>query len=232
MASTQNLYSFLGITRNADAAAIKQAYREMAMKWHPDKNPGNVAAAEAMFHMISDAYATLSDPSKRAVYNAELDAKERTRTFTPPPSSRPTASSPFGRSSSSAHHFAHLEDLLRDMEFMGFGFGFDCDCDSDDDFDTDYFFKRRSPQKPIDPFSVHIVNLGSVTSSASICDAFSKFGRVVDCHLMRDRRTGAFQGKGFVRFATPEGTQRAVSARNIAINGRVIGILRAYQRGS
>ena len=47
-----------------------QAYRKLAMKWHPDKNPDNRAAAEEKFKLVSEAYDVLSDKDKRQVYDA------------------------------------------------------------------------------------------------------------------------------------------------------------------
>ena len=54
-------YRILGIDRSADAAAMKKAYRTLAMKWHPDKNPGN-PEAETKFKQISEAYQKLTTP--------------------------------------------------------------------------------------------------------------------------------------------------------------------------
>jgi curved DNA-binding protein CbpA len=48
---------------------IKKAYRKQALLWHPDKNPGNKDVAETQFKLIAEAYATLSDPEKRASYD-------------------------------------------------------------------------------------------------------------------------------------------------------------------
>jgi molecular chaperone DnaJ len=61
-------YEVLGIDRSADEAVIKSAYRSLAMKYHPDKNPGNTSAIEKMKE-INEAYAVLSDPDKRRMYD-------------------------------------------------------------------------------------------------------------------------------------------------------------------
>ena len=61
-------YDLLGINSNASEAEIKKAYYHSAMKYHPDKNPGNLEAEEK-FKQISEAYQVLSDPTKRAMYN-------------------------------------------------------------------------------------------------------------------------------------------------------------------
>jgi molecular chaperone DnaJ len=63
-----DLYAILGVERNADADTIKKAFRKMAMKYHPDKNPGD-AAAEEKFKEVSMAYDVLSDPEKRQRYD-------------------------------------------------------------------------------------------------------------------------------------------------------------------
>ncbi len=61
-------YELLEVDRGADDAAIKSSYRKLAMRWHPDKNPGD-AEAEARFKAISEAYDCLKDPQKRAAYD-------------------------------------------------------------------------------------------------------------------------------------------------------------------
>ncbi|GLT55722.1 hypothetical protein SLA2020_288170 [Shorea laevis] len=62
-------YKILKVDRNANDEDLKKAYRKLAMKWHPDKNPNNKKEAEAKFKQISEAYDVLSDPQKRAVYD-------------------------------------------------------------------------------------------------------------------------------------------------------------------
>lgn len=62
-------YKILQVDKNATDDDLKKAYRKLAMKWHPDKNPTNKKQAEAKFKEISEAYEVLSDSQKRAVYD-------------------------------------------------------------------------------------------------------------------------------------------------------------------
>ena len=64
----QCFYEILGVERTADAAALKQAYRKLAMRFHPDRNPGD-KDAEHKFKEINQAYEILKDDQKRAAYD-------------------------------------------------------------------------------------------------------------------------------------------------------------------
>jgi molecular chaperone DnaJ len=66
--SQRDLYNVLGVPRTATPDDIKRAYRSLAMRWHPDKNPGNDEVVQR-FKDITEAYRTLSDPDKRARYD-------------------------------------------------------------------------------------------------------------------------------------------------------------------
>lgn len=64
----RDYYEVLGVSKDADEAALKKAYRALAKKYHPDMNPGD-AEAEKKFKEASEAYAVLSDPDKRRQYD-------------------------------------------------------------------------------------------------------------------------------------------------------------------
>ena len=65
----EDYYEILGIKKDATEAEIKKAYRKLALKWHPDKNPDNREEAEEHFKKINEAYSVLSDKNKRNQYD-------------------------------------------------------------------------------------------------------------------------------------------------------------------
>jgi molecular chaperone DnaJ len=78
----RDYYEILEVTRETEADGIKKSYRRLAVKFHPDKNPGD-KHAEEKFKELSEAYEALSDPQKRAAYDqfghAAFDARHRAR---------------------------------------------------------------------------------------------------------------------------------------------------------
>lgn len=68
MAQTQDYYDVLGVDRDASAEEIKKAYRKLAQKHHPDRNPDD-AEAEERFKEVQEAYSVLSDPEQRKQYD-------------------------------------------------------------------------------------------------------------------------------------------------------------------
>src|ERR1700676_1827239 len=68
MSTKRCYYETLEVDRNADESKLKAAFRKLAMKWHPDKNPGD-ATSEIRFKEINEAYEVLKDGDKRAAYD-------------------------------------------------------------------------------------------------------------------------------------------------------------------
>ena len=68
MTKKRDYYEVLGVTRTVSAEEVKRAYRKLAVKFHPDKNPGD-PHAEEKFKELGEAYDVLMDPDKRAAYD-------------------------------------------------------------------------------------------------------------------------------------------------------------------
>ena len=68
MSTKRCYYETLEVERSADEPGLKAAFRKLAMKWHPDKNPGDTSS-EVRFKEINEAYEILKDPQKRAAYD-------------------------------------------------------------------------------------------------------------------------------------------------------------------
>ena len=103
MAEKRDYYEVLGVDRNASAEEIKKAYKKMAIKYHPDKNPGD-KEAEEKFKEVAEAYSILSDPDKKARYDQFGHAGVE------------------GAGPDFSQGFGNLNDILNDF-LGGFGFG-------------------------------------------------------------------------------------------------------------
>jgi molecular chaperone DnaJ len=104
MASKRDYYQILGLTRDATADAVKKAYRQAAMNYHPDRNPDD-REAEEKFKLASEAYEVLSDPQKRVIYDQFGHA---------------------GLSGTDFHPFTNVEDIFQSFgdifeDFFGLG---------------------------------------------------------------------------------------------------------------
>ncbi|CAO2605821.1 DnaJ homolog subfamily B member 8 [Lemmus lemmus] len=103
-----NYYEVLGVKSSASPEDIKKAYRKLALRWHPDKNPNNKEEAEKKFKQVSEAYEVLSDSKKRSVYDrAGCDSWRASGGGNVP------HVSPFG----AGYPFRNPEDIFR--EFFG-----------------------------------------------------------------------------------------------------------------
>lgn len=118
----RDYYEILGISRQASPEEIKKAYRQMALKYHPDRNPGN-KEAEEKFKEASEAYSVLIDPEKRSVYDRFGHNGLRGEGFR-------------GFSGFDSSIFEDFEDILGN--FFSFGFG-------------DIFSSRRSRPRTYTP---------------------------------------------------------------------------------
>ena len=107
----RDYYEVLGVEKNASDAEIKKAYRKLAMKYHPDQNPGD-KSAEEKFKEVNEAYEVLSDADKKARYDqygfAGVD-----------PNFNPNAGNPFGGFGGGGFGFGDLGDIFGD--FFGGG---------------------------------------------------------------------------------------------------------------
>lgn len=104
MATTRDYYEVLGVSRDASGREVKTAYRKLAVRHHPDRNPDD-KEAEARFKEAAEAYAVLSDPDKRARYDQF--------------GHRGVSSTGFG--GFDATTFGDFADILGDFFGMGFG---------------------------------------------------------------------------------------------------------------
>lgn len=110
--SKRDYYEVLGVDKGADANTIKRAYRKLAMKYHPDRNPDDTTAAE-QFREVTEAYEVLSDESKRARYDqyGHAGVDEQMQDF-------------WGRGGfQDSHAFRDFGDLFGDVFGEAFGFG-------------------------------------------------------------------------------------------------------------
>eukprot|EP01006_Ploeotia_vitrea_P048844 TRINITY_DN67281_c3_g1_i1.p1 TRINITY_DN67281_c3_g1~~TRINITY_DN67281_c3_g1_i1.p1 ORF type:complete len:258 (+),score=34.72 TRINITY_DN67281_c3_g1_i1:34-807(+) len=104
----KDYYGTLGVSRSADENEIKKAYRKLAIRWHPDKNPDNKAEAELKFKEISEAYQILSDANKRAIYDRGGDPARM-------PESSSGGSTRGARGPSASFHFMDPHDIFKSM---------------------------------------------------------------------------------------------------------------------
>lgn len=109
----QDYYEVLGVPRDADAEAIKKAYRALALRWHPDRHQGDAkTAAEARFKAASEAYEVLSDPAKREKYDRFGSNWQHGQDFEPQAGAQRMSREEFERSFGGGGGFS---DFFREM---------------------------------------------------------------------------------------------------------------------
>ncbi len=145
----RDYYEVLGVSRDADAKTIKDTFRELAMKYHPDRNKS--PEAEARFKEIAEAYAILSDPKKRADYDARGFA---------------------GVADFSA------EDLFSGIDFGDMGFDFDLGRGG---LFGDLFGRHRHPRGPAKGADLEVELIISLEKVSAGGDETVHFNRPVSC---------------------------------------------------
>ncbi len=106
MSGKRDYYEVLGVQKGATKDQIKDAYRKLAMQYHPDRNPGKEQWANEKFKEINEAFSVLGDPDKRKRYDQFGTAGNMNDIF----------SNPYTRST--------FEDLMRDYQGQGMNFDF------------------------------------------------------------------------------------------------------------
>eukprot|EP01064_Diplonema_japonicum_P025554 TRINITY_DN36990_c0_g1_i1.p1 TRINITY_DN36990_c0_g1~~TRINITY_DN36990_c0_g1_i1.p1 ORF type:complete len:228 (+),score=27.43 TRINITY_DN36990_c0_g1_i1:45-728(+) len=150
MSGTEDYYGILEISRGASQEEIRRAYKRLAVRWHPDKNPQQRDYAESRFKAVAEAYETLGDPQKRRNYdayghggghqrsrgrathdpfdlfNAFFGGRDPFESFMRPMGRQGFATDPFGDSDPFGHGgfgFGGMMGMMNDMERMGGGMG-------------------------------------------------------------------------------------------------------------
>ncbi|XP_061478011.1 dnaJ homolog subfamily B member 8 [Rhineura floridana] len=200
-----NYYEILGLLQNASQEDIKKAYRKLALKWHPDKNPYNKDEAEKKFKAVAEAYEILSDPQKRSLYDRPVK-EPRYR----------------GRGASGGHShspfdfdfvFRSPEEIFR--EFFG---GMDIFAhdfwDNQFDDDNDGGENRNGLQGPLGLFS----GFGAFSNFG-----FNSFGpgihTMVSCRSFGDDSSGTHNFRS-VSTSTEVVNGRRITTRKIVENGQ------------
>lgn len=141
----KDYYAVLEIPKTATEDQIKKAYRKLALKWHPDKNPDKVSEAEEKFKEIGEAFAVLSDPNKRTIYDKY--GFEGLEGRSGPSSSGFQSNFDFPRGFGDFSGFGHFGFSDAENIFRQFFGGRDPFADFFDDDDMFHGFGRREERK-------------------------------------------------------------------------------------
>eukprot|EP01084_Bolivina_argentea_P238026 399904_1 len=124
----KDYYKILNLNRNATPEQIKKSFRKLALKWHPDKNPNNKEKAEQMFKQIGEAYAVLTDPEKKAMYDKFGETNTRTHNY----------------QNTQQQYFTFTEDEIEEIYQQFFQFNND-NTSPDTEFIFNHIFNHKPP---------------------------------------------------------------------------------------
>ncbi|XP_036987795.2 dnaJ homolog subfamily B member 6 [Artibeus jamaicensis] len=208
-------YEVLGVQRHASAEDIKKAYRKLALKWHPDKNPDNKEEAERKFKQVAEAYEVLSDAKKRDIYDKY--GKEGLNGG--------GGGSHFdNRFGEFGFTFRNPEDVFRDFFGGRDPFSFDFFDDPFDDFFGNRRSSRGSRNRGAGSFFSAFSGFPSFGGGFAAFDTgFSSFGSLSHGGLTSFSST-TFGGGGM-------GSFKSVSTSTKMVNGRKITTKRIIENG-
>lgn len=213
----KSYYDILGVARGASPDEIKKAYRKLALKWHPDKNPENKENAEKQFKEIAEAYEVLSDETKRETYDRYGKAGLTARL-----GGGGSASPNMG-----GFHFTfrNPDDVFR--EFFG---GRDPFAEFYEDFHDAPRLRGQERSRSHGFFSFPSFGAFHTTSSTSFDSGFSGFGSFGGAALGDDYSPfPSFSGAQ--RAQPPAGSFRSVSTSTRFINGHKITTRKIVENG-
>ncbi|OGS06646.1 MAG: hypothetical protein A2270_01325 [Elusimicrobia bacterium RIFOXYA12_FULL_51_18] len=203
-------YSILGVPKSASEAEIKSAYRKLAMKHHPDRNPGN-RESENKFKEINEANEVLSDPKKRQTYDQLGDDWRQGRNFTTPPGGGPRGggfeSRPRGGGGQGFEQFGDFSDFFRSI-FGGMGGASYGRSGGEDDFES--FTRGVGQSTPGDMESELHLSLSDVIRGGQQRLTFSYKSICPEC---------GGKGRQKARACAPcKGTGHSLETREIRVN--------------